>query len=162
MPLCKQDLTHRAPCSGWSKMLQRYSALSADVPATAYSLAECLPPWKRSFCSSTLRRSREMTILCSPKVTQHHDQVNGPFAACKAVFASGQITCAPGLATPRAVDLFQRHRDVSSQTEHFTRLVLSNQGRTIHTVVAEFTPPGATVPVLGTTRSDGFKVGGDN
>jgi hypothetical protein len=36
--------------------------------------------------------------------------------------------------------------------------VLSNQGRAIHTVVAEFTPPGATAPVLSTTRSDGFKV----
>jgi hypothetical protein len=40
--------------------------------------------------------------------------------------------------------------------------VLSNQGRTIHTVVAEFTPPGATAPVLTTTRSDGFKVGLDD
>jgi hypothetical protein len=40
--------------------------------------------------------------------------------------------------------------------------VLSNQGRAIHTVVAEFTPPGATAPVLSTTRSDGFKVGGDD
>jgi hypothetical protein len=40
--------------------------------------------------------------------------------------------------------------------------VLSNQGRTIHTVVAEFTPPGETAPVLGTTRSDGFKVDSDD
>jgi len=38
------------------------------------------------------------------------------------------------------------------------QFVLSNQGRAIHTVVAEFTPPGATAPVLSTTRSDGFKV----
>jgi hypothetical protein len=38
--------------------------------------------------------------------------------------------------------------------------VLSNQGRR-PTVVAEFTP-GATAPVLSTTRSDGFKVGGDD
>jgi hypothetical protein len=39
--------------------------------------------------------------------------------------------------------------------------VLSNHGRSIHAVVAEFTPPGATAPVLGTTRSDGFKVDDD-
>jgi hypothetical protein len=40
--------------------------------------------------------------------------------------------------------------------------VLSNHGRSIHTVVAEFTPPGATAPVLNTTRSDGFKVDDDD
>jgi hypothetical protein len=36
--------------------------------------------------------------------------------------------------------------------------VLSNHGRAIHTVVAELTPPGATAPVLVTTRSDGFRI----
>jgi hypothetical protein len=40
-------------------------------------------------------------------------------------------------------------------------LVLSNRGRAIHTVVAEFTPPGASGPAPVTTSSDGFKVGGD-
>ena len=40
--------------------------------------------------------------------------------------------------------------------------VLSNHGRSIHTVVAEFTPPGATAPVLVTTRSDGFKLDDDD
>jgi hypothetical protein len=35
--------------------------------------------------------------------------------------------------------------------------VLSDHGRVIHTVVAEFTPPGGTAPVLVSTRSDGFK-----
>jgi hypothetical protein len=39
--------------------------------------------------------------------------------------------------------------------------VLSDHGRAIHTVVAEFTPPGATAPVLVTTRSDGSRVDGD-
>ncbi|MFL6465083.1 MAG: hypothetical protein ACJ73N_11830 [Bryobacteraceae bacterium] len=39
--------------------------------------------------------------------------------------------------------------------------VLSDHGNTIHTVVAEFTPPGATMPVLGTTRSEGYKIKGD-
>jgi len=42
------------------------------------------------------------------------------------------------------------------------QFVLSNQGRAIHTVVAEFTPPGATAPVRTTTRSDGFRVGGND
>jgi hypothetical protein len=40
--------------------------------------------------------------------------------------------------------------------------VLSDHGRAIHLVVAEFTPPGATTPDPGTTRADGFKVGGDD
>ena len=39
------------------------------------------------------------------------------------------------------------------------QFVLSNHGRTIHTVVSEFTPPGATAPDLNTYSSDGFKVG---
>jgi hypothetical protein len=37
--------------------------------------------------------------------------------------------------------------------------VLTNRGRTIHTVVAEFIPPGATAPVFNTTHSDGWRVG---
>jgi hypothetical protein len=36
-------------------------------------------------------------------------------------------------------------------------LVVTNGGRSIHTVVAEFTPPGATEPVLVTTSSDAWK-----
>jgi hypothetical protein len=36
---------------------------------------------------SSLRRSREMTILCSPKVTQHHRQVKRPLPSGSAVFA---------------------------------------------------------------------------
>ena len=31
-----------------------------------------------------------MTILCSPKVTQHHNQVNGRLPPGKAVLARGQ------------------------------------------------------------------------
>ena len=37
-------------------------------------------------------------------------------------------------------------------------LVVTDGGRAIHTVVAEFTPPGATTPVLNTTSSDAWKV----
>ncbi len=40
-------------------------------------------------------------------------------------------------------------------------LVVTNRGRAIHTVVAEFTPPGAVIPVLNTTRSDAWKIGSD-
>ena len=40
--------------------------------------------------------------------------------------------------------------------------VLSNHGRAIHAVVAEFTPPGATAPVPNTTRADGYKLGSDS
>ena len=42
-----------------------------------------------------------MTILCSPKVTQHHNQVTGPLPPGKSFFARGQITREPGLATPQ-------------------------------------------------------------
>jgi hypothetical protein len=38
-------------------------------------------------------------------------------------------------------------------------LVVTNGGRAIHTVVSEITPPGATTPVLNTTRSDAWKIG---
>jgi hypothetical protein len=37
-------------------------------------------------------------------------------------------------------------------------LVVTNGGRAIHTVVSEFTPPGATTPVLNTTSSDAWKI----
>jgi hypothetical protein len=40
-------------------------------------------------------------------------------------------------------------------------LVVTNGGRAIHTVVSEFTPPGAAKPVLNTTSSDAWKVGSD-
>jgi len=40
-------------------------------------------------------------------------------------------------------------------------LVVTNGGRAIHTVVAEITPPGATKPILDTTRSDAWKIGSD-
>jgi hypothetical protein len=40
-------------------------------------------------------------------------------------------------------------------------LVVTNGGRAIHTVVSEFTPPGATTPVLNTTSSDAWKIGSD-
>ncbi len=40
-------------------------------------------------------------------------------------------------------------------------LVVTNRGRAIHTVVSEFTPPGAMVPVLNTTRSDAWKIESD-
>jgi hypothetical protein len=39
--------------------------------------------------------------------------------------------------------------------------VISNGGRSIHGVVAEFTPPGATQPVSNQTRFDGWKVGSE-
>jgi hypothetical protein len=38
-------------------------------------------------------------------------------------------------------------------------LVVSNGGRSIHTVVSEITPPGATKPALNTTSSDAWKIG---
>jgi hypothetical protein len=41
-------------------------------------------------------------------------------------------------------------------------LVVTNGGRAIHTVVAEFTPPGATTPVLNTTSSDAWKIEADH
>ena len=41
-------------------------------------------------------------------------------------------------------------------------LVVTNDGRAIHTVVAEFTPPGATNPVLNTTSSDAWKIVSDH
>ena len=37
-------------------------------------------------------------------------------------------------------------------------LVITDSGHAIHTVVAEFTPPGATTPVLNPTSSDAWKV----
>ena len=40
-------------------------------------------------------------------------------------------------------------------------LVVTNDGRAIHTVVAEFTPPGATTPLLNTTSSDAWKIRSD-
>ncbi len=50
-----------------------------------------------------LRRSREMTILCLPKVTEHHDRVSSLLQPGKAVFANGQIMCEPG--PPHSVGL---------------------------------------------------------
>jgi hypothetical protein len=41
-------------------------------------------------------------------------------------------------------------------------LVVTNGGRAIHTVVAEDTSPGATVPTLVTTTSDAWKIGCDH
>jgi hypothetical protein len=40
--------------------------------------------------------------------------------------------------------------------------VLSNHGRAIHEVVAEFIPPGSTHPVLVTTYADDWKLGSDS
>jgi hypothetical protein len=37
-------------------------------------------------------------------------------------------------------------------------LVVTNGGHAIHTVVSEFTPPGATQPILSTTSSDAWKI----
>jgi hypothetical protein len=39
--------------------------------------------------------------------------------------------------------------------------VISNGGRSIHGVVAEFTPPGETQPSVGQSRFDGWKVGSE-
>jgi hypothetical protein len=41
-------------------------------------------------------------------------------------------------------------------------IVVTNDGRAIHTVVAENTPPGATVPTLVTTSSDAWKIVSDH
>src|SRR5437879_3534389 len=49
----------------------------------------------KSKASKVLRRVREMTILCSPKATQHHSHVKGALPAGNAVFANGQGTCEP-------------------------------------------------------------------
>ena len=38
-------------------------------------------------------------------------------------------------------------------------LVLSNHGRTIHTIVSQLIPPGSTTPVPVTIHSDGEKLG---
>lgn len=40
-------------------------------------------------------------------------------------------------------------------------LVVTNGGRAIHTVVSEFTPAGATTPILNTTSSDAWKIDAD-
>ena len=40
-------------------------------------------------------------------------------------------------------------------------LVVTNNGRVIHTVVAELIPPGATTPVLNTTSSDAWRIVSD-
>jgi hypothetical protein len=40
-------------------------------------------------------------------------------------------------------------------------LVVTNGGRVIHTVVSEFTPPGATAPLLNTTSSEAWKIAPD-
>ena len=41
-------------------------------------------------------------------------------------------------------------------------IVVTNEGRAIHTVVAEITSPGATMPSLNTTSSDAWKIGCDH
>ena len=43
-----------------------------------------------------------------------------------------------------------------------TMFVLSNQGRAIHTVVAELIPPGDIMPLLITTYADAWKLGSDS
>jgi hypothetical protein len=40
-------------------------------------------------------------------------------------------------------------------------LIVTNHGRAMHAIVAEITPPGATEPLLYTTRADAWKVGSD-
>jgi len=47
--------------------------------------------WRETgkFCVP-LRHSREMTLLCSPKVTHHHSHVDDVFAARQGAFATGQ------------------------------------------------------------------------
>ena len=39
--------------------------------------------------------------------------------------------------------------------------VLSNRGRTIHTIVSQLIPPNSTTPVPVSIHSDGEKLGGD-
>ena len=41
-------------------------------------------------------------------------------------------------------------------------IVVTNDGRAIHTVVAEITLPGATMPTLNTTSSDAWKIVSDH
>jgi hypothetical protein len=41
-------------------------------------------------------------------------------------------------------------------------LVVTNKGRAIHTVVAEITFPGETMPTLNTTSSDAWNIGCDH
>jgi hypothetical protein len=41
-------------------------------------------------------------------------------------------------------------------------LVISDKGNTIHTVVAEITPPGAIAPALNTTRAEGYRIKTEN
>src|ERR1019366_2873194 len=48
-----------------------------------------------------LRRSREITLLCSPKVTHHHLKEVALLPLGKAAFARRQITLEPGGAALR-------------------------------------------------------------
>jgi hypothetical protein len=51
-------------------------------------------------CGKLLRHSREMTMLCSPKVTHHHGQLGGVLPPGKSFLAARQELCGVGPAAP--------------------------------------------------------------
>jgi len=73
---------------------------------------------------------------------------------------TGKYTVNPDCTGSAEIDL---NVPVPSGSSGVIKLMLfvTRSGRAIHTVVAEFTPPGATEPVLNTIRSDAWKIGSD-
>ena len=59
-----------------------------------------------------------MTLLCSPKVTQHHSQVNAHLSPGKAVFGRGQITRGPQRRYIPQLDFFIGPQIVSSKVSN--------------------------------------------
>src|ERR1017187_7645918 len=76
---------------------------SAEDPELPPALADDITP-----STKRLRRSREMTILCSPKVTQHHGQVNTPLPPGWTFLPTGKIRASPRLATLPVLAVFTR------------------------------------------------------
>jgi hypothetical protein len=71
------------------------------------------------FWSDTLRRSREITILCSAKVTQHHAMAGGAFARWQGRLPPSKSHGEPsGTASP----VTDRLSTALRRTEQVTRL----------------------------------------
>jgi hypothetical protein len=67
----------------------------SDVQIAVWPEGKPLSKGETAASGRELRRAREMTILCSPKVTQHHGRVNGALPPSKAVLPASKTPADP-------------------------------------------------------------------
>jgi hypothetical protein len=87
-----------------------------------------------------------MTLLCSPKVTQHHSEVNAHLSPGKAVFGRGQITRGPQRRYIPQLDLFIGPQIVCSKVSNLRTEALVQQLQ--QRVVRPFNEPNDDVAIF--------------